>query len=289
MAHGALDIAIRPDSIAYEFLETLPLILRDRVQVLNDSPNIRNIAQAFMAPILGELDIEPTHEGMVLSHPAKAGEDAENKAATELYFELDTFLLGMRYNTQITLNLKSLKDATELLSDSLKDHESRTRVTVLSAIFRSYTTSSVESIALSPTDDGPNPQLIWEIFEDDHYRSLSELNFFLGIPRKTRRALQLLGRKARRIVESRRGAAAIGVGNRSLSALTSTPEVDHRLLANLLFTPRYFPPIVDASSIVSRARKSWARIDPDPIWPDGHTTDRQTRRAGSGFDLTHSD
>ncbi len=269
IASGALEIGVRPDSIAFEFASSLPSILRERFRIIKDAPEIVKLSQNFCSPILEELELIPTSGGRGLQQP-KGETSSAHEAATSLYFTLENFLIGMSKNIQVEYDLDSVMTHLAALNSSLRDHDGRSRVSILSMIFNSYTKIDVDSLTIATSDAREKAQVLWEILEDDQYRALSETTYLLGLPRKARRAVRLVSRRVRHVVESKRISATLALSRKSVSTALSTPDIEPSLLRDLLFVPKYFPPLIEARSAVSRAYKAWSTTNPDLLSSDRH-------------------
>jgi hypothetical protein len=259
IAFGATDIAIPQISLALYAMDVLPDSLRKRIRVIDKKRATLESSNLFFSPIAEDYGFKVG--AWSLFSPLR-GEipDILELAVVDLYFNMYAFFLGLEYQLEIDINIKSMKQNTKVLRAKARDPESRKRLAVLTGILNCYSSKSVDSIVLKPDTNVRLVELFSEFVQDETYRQISRSFHELGYPARLKRSLTIIKRLARKLVTQAPFKQVIDVSSRIIAAASRLPVPDSKLGASLV-QKKYLPPIVPVRQAVGRAREAWEKAD----------------------------
>jgi len=262
---GATDVAIPSESIAARFVDNVPKVLKKRIAVV-DVKKVELERRAIFEPLAEEFDLKV--DGVALTcHRTFEPKELHDALAT-VYFELETFLLGLEHELQINLDIDSLRKAVDVVRLSSRSATSRASLSVLAGVLASYESRGITSILVQSGASRHLAELFGELLEDETYKLMSRQAYCLGLPLRIQRTAKEFSRLARRLVTKPQFRYVLRLASRGMSLATQVPVPDVEALAPLI-KKKYFPPAVSLKGIIPKARKAWEHTEPNFVPPPG--------------------
>jgi len=269
IALGAIQVAIQACPRNTAFRDSLSTKLRDRVRLIDDDYECQMSAKALLSPIAEELCLE--FQGGVVSINKKLDEDVE-RAATRLYFYLQSFLLGVEHRLQIDIDLADMKASADLLRRTLRSLDGRAVASVLTGILTTYEPAFLSTAIVHPMAEQQLISLFKEFVQDETYKHLSEASHKIGIPRRAKRAVSMVGRQAKKLISKPAFREITDLSSKVIMMATQVPVPDSDAF-NALVASGYLPPIVSLRKASQDAQAVWLAQKPDIVFPPSALND----------------
>lgn len=265
ISSAASKVAIDAMTPAATFVKHLPIVLRERVIIVDKNQKTRTRLLALFEPFAEEFQITM---GVGLGFSEKLPKELSESLAT-LFFKLHDYLLGLEYGLQVDIDFKVLRSATTNIKRFARNPEGRTNLAVLSGILSTYKTQTIPTLRMKSYASSELVDLFQRFVEDRTYELLSHQAHLFGFPHRFRRAIQLFGRFSKRIASNELFKPFVSLISKSITLATRVPTPDSELYQSLI-NRNYLPPIISTKKEVHRAMEQWKLINPTPIPPPGH-------------------
>jgi hypothetical protein len=258
VSHGATSVLIpwgpSRDQLA---ISNLPRSLRSFVTVVNPLDAMRR-REVLFRPLADEFRLEMM--GSALTYHTKL-DPALSHHLCQLYFELEVFLAGMEFRSQIDIELGALQKSIRALRRQTRNPEGIANLAIIEGLFSSYDLHRKAGFQLAKGAAQGQFAIFDRLLQDEIYRKISEENYLIGFPDKMKRALQLITRHSRALLEKPYFRPVCKLVTGGISAATSLPVIDTEELAPLLGIG-FLPPVVSISSQIEKAIKAWRHAEP---------------------------
>jgi len=263
IALGAVEVAIQGWPSNQVFRDSLSPTLRGRVRLIDEDLQCLNRAQAVLFPIAEELSLELGFSAV--SYNKKLDSSVQSAAAT-LHFSLQSFLLGVEHNLQIDIDLAGMKASVDLLRRNLRSPEARAVASLLAGILATYEPATLSATVVRPMAPPQLISLFEEFVQDETYRQLSEASHDIGIPRRAKRAIVMVGRHAKKLIAKPAFREVADLSSKAITMATQVPVPDSDA-CNALVASGYLPPIVSLREAMDDAHSMWMTQRPEIIFP----------------------
>jgi hypothetical protein len=263
VALSAVEVLIPDLSIAAEFVDGLVPPLQERVKVV-DAEYASTATAALCAPLAEELGLELEHGGLTIK-----GHESSREAHTAFatfYFHLPMFLLGVKHELQIDVDIDGFKRSVQILRTSSRSSRTRATLAAFEGILATYRRLEVPGLVASSTAPDHLVNLFQRLVEDETYRRLSETAHSLGTRRRASRSLQLMRRMVEDIATRKLFQQMFRVGTRAIETATTVPLPDSGIIVDLMHS-RYLPVVVSLHEARLRASQLWREQAPPLIPP----------------------
>ncbi|MCK4858738.1 MAG: hypothetical protein KAT58_12260, partial [candidate division Zixibacteria bacterium] len=193
---AATEIVIPSSAFEAAFVGRLPEKLQRRVKVV-DVTDTEKQRIAIAQPLAEEFGVEIVPMGL---YYAKHVPEDIAAALGGLYFALDHFLIGLRYQVQIDINLQHLRESVNKLLGVSRNPQARANLAILAGILRTYNSLPFDSFELRAQPADRLLGLFEEFLADETYRHISNNCYMLGFPERFQRARDMLSRLTRQLV-----------------------------------------------------------------------------------------
>ncbi|MCA9071844.1 MAG: hypothetical protein KDA84_23110, partial [Planctomycetaceae bacterium] len=143
---GVGKIAVESGSLEKQFVEGLNPSLQKRI-VWVDRVNARNTFLAIMSPIAEELSLDIEDAPFAYKGMENASDGVKNAVLNS--FGLYYWILALQNHLQLDLDINSICQSLEFLLTELKGSQSRTNLSILLGILRTYKRFAVDAISLN--------------------------------------------------------------------------------------------------------------------------------------------
>jgi hypothetical protein len=258
---GVVEIIIR-DSWRYkQQLMELPQGFRNRV-VISNTRKPEQIAIKLFEPFFEEFGLEARAGAVRHLHPAQDQNRTIIDAGVSAFFDLPEFLYALTHKAQVQFDPADIVKNLTLLRDGSRSPEMRANASVLIGIFASYQRVMHDSVVVRGVASQDLVQRFIDFTEDVYYKELSKEVHALGIFKTAMQAIPKINRAARKFLETKANKQLIDFGARAVTVATGVP-LPGSSLAESLLSEQYLPPVVDLRSVVSKAKKTWAKSEDD--------------------------
>lgn len=259
IAHSASEIIVQSYGDKYDNrqLSHLPQILRCRIKFVDQGGKSVELAKSIFYPVFDEFSIEP-NRGLALkiAHKKSPEEDELFSAITHSYWEIHTFLLGLKHKSQIDINMESLKSKLCTIREQSKNPASRANISVLEGILNCYSLHKIDGLSAIPNYSKETLNAFLEFLEGSNFKRLSKENFQLGFPDHIKNSAIKIRQRVRRILCDDRFQKILYLSSKSITAATSIP-LPAAEIATALLTSKYLPPIISIKPLLDQAELSW--------------------------------
>ena len=257
IACSALEVAIPSHHHAAAFVDDLAAALKNRVALVDPG---RAVSQrdALLAPVLSEFGVAQKGPALEFSSPKAPAIES----VLQVFYDVETLLLGMDAGLEIDLDLERLVGAVRLLRSRSSSSSARANLAVLEGILNSYVASEVPSLVAIPRAGAELVEVFSELVEDESYRRMAASANGLGIPDQVRSSIERMRRHGRSVLRKTGFKKLFNFGAKAVSIAATVPVPDSEV-AEVLLQGNYLPPIVTTSALRRDAIASWRRDNPD--------------------------
>ncbi len=259
VSYGAVSIGVPGNSLSMYALDSLPLILKSRIKVIDRDLRVFRMDRALREPICREFGLThvPPPDGGGLEFERHLPKPIE-EAVLCLEINWYTFLLGLEYGLQIDVNIAQMREAAVLLRSHAKDSETRGVLSTIAGVLAPYVPTGAGVIEMVSVESGELVQTFRDLVEDETYRAFSKEFHNIGVPARLRQGLSRISTLAKRLVHKREFKNAITVGTKTITAATQIPLPDGELAERLL-RKQYLPPTLSLASALAKAQQLWEK------------------------------
>jgi hypothetical protein len=161
---------------AATFVKHLPIVLRERVIIVDKNQKTRTRLLALFEPLAEEFQITM---GVGLGFSEKLPKELSESLAT-LFFKLHDYLLGLEYGLQVDIDINVLRSATTNIKRFARNPEGRTNLAVLSGILSTYKAQTIPALRMKSYASSELVDLFQGFVEDRTYELLSHQAHLLG-------------------------------------------------------------------------------------------------------------
>jgi hypothetical protein len=255
VASAAVEIAITPTSPATEHLDELHPALRSRVVIIDGDQRVGEQVAAFLEPIGDEFHFALRNSNREL-HFTSTSDPALRNTIGELFYHLYDFLLGAEYRLQIDVDIGKMQSTVRSLRALARNPLARTNLATLEGVLGTYRPVTITSLALKSAATDNQVERFRTFVEDTRYQAVSRDAGLLGVPEEADRAVTLIQRGLRRLVQHPLFKSVAGLASKPISKTTHL-DVDTASFVEALLPKRYVPPIVSLASAYERAEEIW--------------------------------
>lgn len=280
VAQSALKLVVPKSSILASFAKHLPQSMRQYMEIIDSSRAFRR-AQALLAPLYTEFGVTKATEGVFT---------ASRKPPPEvliLYSDLPNFVIGVEHKAEVAIDFAALKQATCSLRSIVRSHDARMALAQLEGTFSLYSDLEVPTLEAISGATQAHAANFRRLLEDYEYAELCTEAHNLGIRTLSRRAAQLMRRKAESVVSRAPFKGIFNLGTKVITAWTKAPMPDSDMISQLLLGS-YMPPIVRTKDAYRHAQRAWETDAPEFIPPKiiqpGTTRTAKRQRTGPRLD-----
>jgi hypothetical protein len=235
------------------------------LEVVDGRPALERTGRTFQ-PVWDEFNVRPSPEAILLP-PEAQGDDLD--ALMTLFDGIRNYLTGVEHRSAIGMDLVRLRAAIVHLRTRAHSGDARILLARFEGLLASYEETKTPTLAWISQAPREHVRAFHELMEDRDYVELSAEANSLGIPAKAARAVQVMSRLTRRLLEKSRFAELFTFGTRVFQTFTAAPIPGASSLLGL-FATDYAPPIVDLNETMNRAVLCWLESDAPFVPPPLH-------------------
>jgi hypothetical protein len=258
------------------FAEQLPEILQRYVKVVESMP-ARTRCFAVLGRVAEELRIDLDGTDRV----ARGGLDGETMDRVLTLFDgFEMFLSGIEHKAAVDLDLARLKEAAGHVRGRLRNPEGREVLARFEGILATYQPLATPALRASPGASADQVRAFIQLLEDREYDELARTTLELGLPARSRRAVQVMRRRIDGLLTRAPFKQAFNLGAQTITAATQVPVPDSEA-AHALLGAGYLPPTFMIDEAMAEAAKRWRdaapKFIPFPAFESGHPAPRVRR------------
>lgn len=256
VGHSAWEITLEScaDEIETRLLENLPQALRKRIRFIDKDGTALKLAETVMSPVFNEFSIEPCGHGGI-SHDAGLDEKVSS-AIAHTYWNLHTFLLGLRHKSEIDINISSFRNEVSVIWQESKTREARGNMSILQGILNCYRPLNVDALSVVPHATKKHLDLALSFLEDSMFKDLTKERYKMGLPLYVKKSLVKVKQIVRRIVSNERFEPLFNTSLKLIETATKVPLPKANLI-QLILPYDYLPPILRLEPLLEEAKKVW--------------------------------
>lgn len=255
VGHSAWEITLEPcaDELETRLLDNLPQVLRKRIRFIDRGGTALKLAETVMSPVFNEFSIKP--EGHGISHDAGLDEKVSS-AIAHTYWNLHTFLLGLRHKSEIDININDFRKGVSVIWQESKTREARGNMSLLQSILSCYRPLDIDTLSIVPYATKKHLDVILSFLEDSMFIDLTKERCKMGLPLYVKKSLVKARQILRRIVSNERFGPLFNTSMKPIEAATKVP-LPKADLVQLILPFDYLPPIVRLEPLLAEAERVW--------------------------------
>lgn len=262
IARAASRIVICESSAEAKMLADLPVLLRKRVTLIKDDPEME-AANRLLRPVRAELSVAISGHETTLKFPKGMPIALKRNVATA-HRVLVGLALGFNHGIQIGMSLNEARVAVRTLRSDLRNIDARAVLAQIEGILAAYEDVTFES----PRPDVPSaPELVAlfdRIVNDPDYLQLSSAVYDLAVPSDRHEALSRIRTFGHRLLTNRALTKGWNYVGNVLTAWTGVPVPEAETLLSFV-SGKDLPAFVDLREARKRAVGAWLKSAKDTI------------------------
>lgn len=265
VALGVLVIVLPASSPEAAYADSLPQLLRNHVEIVDDSRERQSVNRVLGA-FGRDLPLVENAEGEIVIKQSAPRE--LKKLIANVRTDLEVLALGFNRGLQISLIPSEAVADLRKLRPYLSGGNAKTLVAELEGVYRSYATT--ELTAAVPPRSPPRELvcLFDRIINDESYLTLSASIAELAVPETRSMALREIKSNVSRLLTKERLEAGWNYAGKWIKTLTGMPVPEMKEIASLLGEKR-FPVALDLRDARKRAVECWIQsADLQPLLKD---------------------
>lgn len=269
ISFGVTKIAISASAPEIKTLDQMPLILRQRMHIIDDTSE-RETLHRILFNLRKEFEVKIDEEDDYLKF-AKGTETIVIDSIENLHTDFKKIALGFNHGIQTDVNTVRLSKSLNFLRSKTKNTETRILLAELEALLNQY--EKVEFNAITPPKEDTPKELMNRfdrLINDKNYLAYSDNIQKLSIPDDRNEALLRLRELTRTLKSKNYIAEGWDYVSKLLKVWTGLPFPESKTLASL-FKNRHLPSFVDMETARLKAIEMWKATDAThtPLRRDG--------------------
>jgi hypothetical protein len=255
ISYGITKIAIPSSAPELRTLEQMPLLLRDRVQIIDDTSERESLHRVlFNLREEFEVKIDEDHDYLKF---AKGTERPVIASIEQLHTDFKKIALGFNNGIQTDVNIESLSKALKFLRGSLTSTETRVLLAELESLLNQYGQVEFKGIT-PPKNDTPKDlmNLFDRLINDKNYLEYSASIQQLSIPEDRNEAMLKLRELTRMLKSKNYIAEGWDYVSKVLKVWTGLPFPESKTITSL-FKNRQLPAFVNMELARQHAIGMW--------------------------------
>jgi hypothetical protein len=259
VGQGAIHLAIDANSAYYGMVDLLPDQFRNRIWKIDANDACTQQVSAVLKPFLADLGGEMSGPSS-FSWRSRVPEEAI-LALSNFAQDLRDFLLGLRYQLQVDLNLARSMSRLSIFASFATSPDSRVHLAMLRQIFGAYDQREVRQFDLRPASPSQRAEAFQRFVDDVEYKHRSAQSRLFGFPAMAGRALTKFDSLTATLSRSSPLRNLLALVGTTIGIATKVPAPNSQMLESLI-TDAYLPPIISLQASVLRARRAWRTARP---------------------------
>jgi hypothetical protein len=266
---GAVQIIMPRSSPEVKTLEQMPLLLRNRIQIIEDSNEIDTVNR-LLFELRKEFNVKISEENNFLSFPKDTGKEIMNNIQI-VHSDLKKLAIGFNHSIQIDINSKKLTQSLRFLRSKVHDSSSRLILAQLEALINQYETVDFSAIVL-PKNNIPYElmTLFDQLINDKNYIEYSNCITELSLPNNRKSTLLRIEEIVRLIRSKNYIAEGWDYAAKILKVWTGIPFPESKAISTLV-RDKNLPSLIEMDIARKRAVEIWksSNLINQPLRRDG--------------------
>lgn len=269
ISYGVTKIAISSSAPELKTLDQMPLILKDRLQIIDDTSE-RETLHRVLFNLRKEFEVKIDEENDYLKF-AKGTERIVINSVEQLHTDFKKIAIGFNHGIQTHIDTESLSESLKFLRGSVSNTETRVLLAEIQSLLNQYEKVEFKGIT-PPKDDTPKElmNLFDRLINDKNYLEYSENIQKLLIPDDRNEALLKLRELTRTLKSKNYIAEGWDYVSKLLKVLTGISFPESKTIATL-FKNRQLPAFVNMEVARQHAIERWRSTESinTPLRRDG--------------------
>lgn len=262
ISYGVVDIAIPKTSLSIYALDLLPTPFKERINIIDKKNSILEKALSLSSSILNEFGLKL--DGYSAIRIEKKINNELEHALINVHSAIYPFLLGIEHRLQIELDIDSVRNSISIIRNHCKNKKLIPTLVTFLGVFSTYQKQNLDSIAMKSVAPERLTDIFGKFIDDVYYKQMSSEFRSIGFPTLLEKSKINIARISKKIFQKPLFKQFINLTTKTISAATQVPLPDSEL-GEALITKNYFPPTIDLSKAIDKAKKSWEKAGPDYI------------------------
>ncbi|MFZ0267925.1 hypothetical protein [Caulobacter sp.] len=257
IATGAVQVVIAKSNPEQKLVKTLPRLLRDRIDVVDDNREVTTVARLLYG-VRRSLDLGFDEEVCRPTFPKDFPNDLR-LAVCDVHTDLHRLALGFNHRLQVDVRAPVSTARLENLRDQVSDDNGRVVLAQMQGLLSCY--ERVEFLATVPNTTGSEDliRMFDLLVNDPKYLSYSDAVTRLYGPSTRRSATLELKHISRELVAGKWLGLGWNLLSRGVTAWSGLPLPEASELKDLMGEGRALPPLVDLFPARKKAVEIWKR------------------------------
>lgn len=259
ISFGAINIAIPQSAPESTTIKQMPLLLSNRIKIINDVPEIETVNRVLY-DIRKEFGVQISEENNNLSFK-NIRDKTLYRPITRIHEDVKKMALGFNHNLQIGLNAQHSINTIQLLRRKAKNPSARVMLAQLEATLKQYKSIDFEGITL-PKETTPIElvNIFDKLINDPLYVNYSDSIAKLSNPQNRERAIIELRGLSRAISSKSYIATGWDYVSKIVKLFIGVPLPDSKAIASII-NERDFPIMLNLDVAKKRVFENWKNSD----------------------------
>lgn len=270
---GAVNIIMPSSSPEIEGLDQMPLLLKDRIKIIDDTKEIE-IVNRLLHEVRNEFDAKINEETNFLKFPKKTPR-AIIDSLDQIHIDVKKMSMGFNHGIQIGFNIQNSINALRIIREKVQNTSSRLVLAQFEGLLNQYEQVEFKTLTLPKNDTPASLIAVFDkLINDQTYLEFSDAVTQLSLPEKRENTIKSIKELTRTI-----GAKSyIPIGwdylTKIIKVLSGVPLPESKDIAAVI-KGKNIPQLVDLSI---------ARNNALEMWKKSQFTNRPLRRDGQPID-----
>lgn len=270
---GAVNIIMPSSSPEIEGLRQMPLLLRDRIKIIDDTKEIE-IVNRLLHNVRNEFDVKINEETNFLKFPKKTNR-AIIDSLDQIHIDVKKMSLGFNHGIQIGFNIQNSIKSLRLLREKVQNSSSRLILAQFEGLLNQYEQVEFKALTLPKNDTPIGLITVFDkLINDQTYLEYSDAINQLSLPAKRENTLKKIKELSRTIGSK----SYIPVGwdylTKIIKVLSGVPLPESKDIAAVI-RGKNIPQLVDLTTARNNALEMWkkSKYINNPLRRDGQPID----------------